>query len=138
MNPSESATGLNEAQLNQLPLVRQYARKVEKDLLHKDTLRVSSTVKVQGKIQPPYPVPNPPPEKFNNFPKEAAENFLETIASYGFGTIQKKRTSERAKAVTYFQRNNLQDLGDIQKKLLCVLSITEEQYELDSVINHGK
>ena len=132
-NSSESATGLDEAQLNQFPLVRQYASKVAKVLLHKDTPRVSSTVIAQGKIQPPLPVPDPAPEKFNKFPTESAEKFLEATASYGFGTIQKKRTSEQAKAVTYFQRNNLQDLGDIQKKLLCVLSITEEQYELATV-----
>lgn len=35
--------------------------------------------------------------------------------------------------ITYFQRNNLQDLEDIQKKLPCILSITEEQCELASV-----
>ena len=129
-NSSESATGLDEAQF---PLVRQYASKVAKVLLHKDTPRVSSTVIAQGKIQPPLPIPDLALEKFNKFPTESAEKFLETIASYGFETIQKKRTSERAKAVTYIQQNNLQDLGDNQKKLLCVLSITEEQYELATV-----
>ena len=133
-NSSESSTGLDEAPFkNQLPLVRQYASKVAKVLLHKDTPRVFSTVIAQGKIQSPLPIPDPAPEKFNKFPAEYAEKFLETIASYGFGTIQKKRTSERATAVTYFQRNHLQDLGDIQKKLLCVLFLTEEQYQLDSV-----
>ena len=55
-------------------------------------------------------------EKFKKFSTESAEKFLETIASYGFGTIQKIRTSECAKAVTYFQRNNLQDLGAIASK----------------------
>ena len=94
-NSSESATVLDEAQLNQFPLVRQYASKVAKVLLQKDTPRVSSTVihVAQGKIQPPLPDPDPAPEKFNKFPTESAEKFLETIASYDFGTIQKKRTS---------------------------------------------
>ena len=76
-NSSESATGLDKAQLNQFPLVGQYASKVAKVLLHKDTSRVSSTVIAQGKIQPPLPLPDPAPEKFIKFPTES----VETIAS---------------------------------------------------------
>ena len=49
-NSSESATGLDEAQLNQFPLVRQCASKVAKVLLHKDSPRVSSTVIAQANI----------------------------------------------------------------------------------------
>ena len=41
-NYSESATALDKAQLNQFPLVRQYASKVAKVLPHKDTPGVSS------------------------------------------------------------------------------------------------
>lgn len=117
----ETDTGLDESQINKFPLIQQQGSKVSKVLLHKDTPRVPSTVIAQGKVQPPLPLPDPAPERFNRFPTESAERFLETISSYGFGTIQKKRTSKRSKMVTYFQRYNLQDLGDIQRKLLHVL-----------------
>ena len=79
----------------------------------------------EGKTNPRYLSPILPLRNSISSPQNLRRNFWKPMHHMVLG-----QSSERAKAVTYFQRNNLQDLGDIQKKLLCVLSITEEQYEL--------
>lgn len=84
-NCSESATGLDKAQLNHFPLVRQYASKVAKVLLHKDTPKVSSTVIAQEKFNPCYLSPILPRRNSISSPRNLRKNFWKPLHHMALG-----------------------------------------------------
>lgn len=89
-NCSESATGLDKAQLNHFPLVRQYASKVAKVLLHKDTPKVSSTVIAQEKFNPCYLSPILPRRNSISSPRNLRKNFWKPLHHMALGQSRRK------------------------------------------------